>query len=202
MNFDYRVKGEVKVSMINYMKEIVDEFPEEISGSVNTPVANNLFDVRVDPEYLDKHKVDIFHHTVAKILWASMRARPNLLVAISFLTSRVQKPDEDNWKKLIRIIKYIKCTIDLSLILSADNTGVIKWWIDASFATKSDMHSQTGSTMSMGKGIIHSFSKKQKMNTKSSTEAELVEVNDLTSQILWTKNFLESQGYTVNENRV
>ena len=90
----------------------------------------------------------------------------------------------------------------MPLRLSADNTGVIKWWVDASFATRSDMESQTGATMSLGKGSIFSFSKKQKLNTKSSTEAELVGVDDLTPQIMWTKYFLEAQGQTIHDNIV
>ena len=64
------------------------------------------------------------------------------------------------------------------------------------------MESQTGATMSLGKGSIFSFSKKQKLNTKSSTEAELVGVDDLTPQIMWTKHFLEAQGYPINDNIV
>ena len=102
----------------------------------------------------------------------------------------------------MRLKTYIKGTINLPPRLSGDNTGVVKWWIDASFATRSDMVSQTGATMSMGKGSIFSYSKKQKLNTKSSTEAELVGVDDLTPQIMWTKYFLESQGQHIHDNIV
>ena len=63
MDFDYTRKGVVKVSMINYMKEIVSEFPEDISGKANTPAANNLFEICDDPVCLDKKQADIFHHT-------------------------------------------------------------------------------------------------------------------------------------------
>jgi hypothetical protein len=40
-----------------------------------------------------------------------------------------------------------------------------------------------------------SYSWKQKNNTKSSTEAELVGVDDLLAYILWARYFLEEQGY-------
>ena len=96
MDFDFTEKGVVSVSMINYMKEIVEEFPEEIKGTVSSPAANNLFEVRPDPVLLNDKMAEIFHHTVVKIFWASLRAHPDLLVAISFLTSRVQKPDKDD----------------------------------------------------------------------------------------------------------
>jgi hypothetical protein len=49
--------------------------------------------------------------------------------------------------------------------------------------------------MSMGTGAAYSTSKKQKLNTKSSTEAELVGIDDVLPQAIWTKYFLEAQGY-------
>ena len=49
--------------------------------------------------------------------------------------------------------------------------------------------------ITMGMGAITSLSRKQKLNTRSSTEAELVAVDDCMSQVLWTKYFLEAQGY-------
>jgi hypothetical protein len=59
------------------------------------------------------------------------------------------------------------------------------------------MRSHTGGTMSMGTGAVYSTSKKQKLNTKSSTEAELVGIDDVLPQALWTKYFMEAQGYGV-----
>jgi hypothetical protein len=46
-----------------------------------------------------------------------------------------------------------------------------------------------------GAGAVYSSSQKQKKNTKSSTEAELVGANDVLPQILGTKYFMEAQGY-------
>jgi hypothetical protein len=52
--------------------------------------------------------------------------------------------------------------------------------------------------MSMGTGAAYLTSKKQKLNTKSSTEAEPVGVEDMLPQALWTKYFMEAQGYGVS----
>jgi hypothetical protein len=62
------------------------------------------------------------------------------------------------------------------------------------------MRSQTGGTMSLGKGSVYSGSLRQKLNTRSSTEAELVGVDDMMSMILWTQLFLQAQGYEVKTN--
>ena len=84
--------------------------------------------------------------------------------------------------------------------MSADNLNVIKWWVDASYAAHDDMHRHTGANMSLGCGLVLSMSKKQKLNMKSSTEAELIGADDALPQMLWTKYFIEAQGYVADEN--
>ena len=56
--------------------------------------------------------------------------------------------------------------------------------------------------MTMGKGAIVSKSLKQKINTKSSTESELVALDSALPKILWCLYFVESQGYSIDENVV
>ena len=54
--------------------------------------------------------------------------------------------------------------------------------------------------MSLGKGCPINMSRKQRINTRSSTEAELVGVNDNMTMVLWVKLFLEAQGLEVHDN--
>ncbi len=78
----------------------------------------------------------------------------------------------------------------------------IRWWIDASFAVHTNFRSHTGATITLGKGSGISSSAKQKINTRSSTEAEFVGVDDVISMVLWVRLFLEAQGYAVTDNIV
>ena len=114
---------------------------------------------------------------------------------MAFLTTRVKSPDEDDLKKLQRAIRYLRDTSTLVLTLESDGSQTIHWWVDAAFAVHHDMKSHTGGMLSLGKGAIYSTSQKQKLNTKSSTESELVGVDDLMPQILWTRLFLIAQGF-------
>jgi hypothetical protein len=88
------------------------------------------------------------------------------------------------------------------LTLEGSGMNVVKWWADASFAVHSDFKSHTGGAMSLGKGVVYSTSTRQKINTRSSTEAELVAANDVMAQLLWTQHFLRDQGYTSTETRL
>ena len=70
---------------------------------------------------------------------------------IAFMTMRVRKPDEYDWKKLMRLLGYLKRTIKLPPILRADGVNVLKWWVDASYEAHDDIRGHTGESMSMGK---------------------------------------------------
>jgi hypothetical protein len=119
---------------------------------------------------------------------------------VAFLTTRVKKPDEDDWGKLKRLLKYLKGTKHLKLTLSVDSLSKVLWWVDASYNVHDDCRGHTGAMMSLGKGAPISFSRKQKLNVRSSCEGELVGIDDALPLILWTRYFIESQGYTVEEN--
>jgi hypothetical protein len=54
--------------------------------------------------------------------------------------------------------------------------------------------------MSLGGGVICGTSKRQKLNTKSSTESEIVGADDVMPQMLWTLYFLEAQGYKIDDD--
>jgi hypothetical protein len=108
----------------------------------------------------------------------------------------------DDWKKLGRCLCFLRDTRNDLHILEADRTGVIRWWVDASFVVHPDMKSHTSAVMSMGKGCMYAVSCRQQLNTTSSTESELVGVSDGMGLILWTQWFLEAQGYNVRDNIV
>jgi hypothetical protein len=201
MTFDFSTPGKVKVGMIDYMASMVDDFSVQFKASdtAPNPTTEDMFNVG-DSKALEKVQAEEFHTFVVKGLFACKRARPDIHPAIAFLTTRVRNPNQDDWRKLIKLLKYINGTRNDVLTLSADNLNVVKWYVDASFAVHPDMKSHTGGVMTYGEGAIQTISRKQKLNTRSSTEAELVGADDAMTMILWTKLFLEAQGYNVGEN--
>lgn len=199
MTINFTMPGKVIIRMDECVEGILNEACDDMSGEATTPAAEHLFDVNTNnPQLLDEETSQYFHTMMAKMLFLSKRARPDLQEAVAFLTTCVKGPDKDDYKKLGRVIKYLRAEPKLPLTLEADNTHVVKWWVDASFAVHPDMKSHTGATMSMGKGSVYSTSVRQKLNTKSSTEAELVGVDDVMPMVLWTRYFLEAQGYNVD----
>jgi len=105
--------------------------------------------------------------------------------------------------KLVRITKFLHCTKYNKLTLSTDK-GIYgeDWMIDALFAVHPDFRSHIGGVMSFkdGKGAVIGMSAKQKLNTTSSTMAELVAIDQLMSLVLWVPLFMEAQGYDISNN--
>ena len=131
-----------------------------------------------------------------------MRARRDIQTATAFLTTRVKQPDEDDWGKLKRVILYLNGTRRTKLRLTVEDLSVIKWWINASHNTHPDCKGHTGAMMSGGEGALASYSRKHKTNVRSSTEAEIVGVDQMMPEVCWTYNFMLEQGYPVDYSEI
>jgi len=203
MDFKMREDNKVEITMKDYIKECITGYEKvngEITGKGNTPGKHDLFAVDEEATELDEDRKDLFHHIVSKLLYVSKRARLDIDLVISFLCTRVSKSTEEDWTKLGRLLKYLKGTIDMPRIVGADRLDAIKTWVDASYGTHSDMRGHTGGVISVGPGVINSKSTKQKLNTKSSTETEIVGASDFLPWSVWTKRFMEAQGHTIKSN--
>ena len=204
INFDFRTPGKLKLDMIQYVRNMLDDFPIKFTkeDKTPTPAGNNLLES--GGKILAKSRKEQFHSTVAKGLFLTKRARPDIHTVISILCTRVKEPTESDWAKLVRMMKYLHSTWWFTLNIVAEDISTIKWMVDASFAVHPDYKSHTGATLQFGgstsMGAIATVSRKQKLNTKSSTEAELVGADDISSLILWTQLFMESQGYPITKN--
>jgi Reverse transcriptase (RNA-dependent DNA polymerase)/Zinc knuckle len=188
------------ITMKSYLEEAIVESNMDIVRQAATPANRYLFDVDEDSPLLGKTEAETFHSVVAKLLYVSLRGRTDLLLAISFLCTRVSKCTDEDQRKLKRVLEYIKGSMDLEYTIGADDIGNVRTWVDASYAVHPDMKSHTGGVMSFGTGGFLCKSSKQKLNTKSSTEAELVGASDYLPNTIWVKNFMLAQGYVLNEN--
>ncbi len=81
----------------------------------------NLFVVNENCKMLPNEAAAAFHTNVSKALHVTKRARPDISLAIAFLTSRVRSPNIEDWEKLPHLMECLRGDRDRPLILSADN---------------------------------------------------------------------------------
>ena len=98
MDVDYSTPGEVKISMIPCIGNILKDVPEEITGTAATPAADFLFEVRANTKLtkLPKEQEMAFHDNVAKLCFICICARHDIQIPVAFLTTKVKEPDDDN----------------------------------------------------------------------------------------------------------
>ena len=162
-----------------------------MTGDPTTPAEHHIFDIADEPTDLSKEDADKFHRFVAQLVYLSKIYRLYIHINVYFICTFVQQPDTNDYNKLARVMKHLQVTIVLLIVLSIkDKDRNIKWYVDAAFSVKNDISSHTGSLSTMGIGADFDKSSKQKLNTKSSTESELVAVDGVLMQVICTRYFI------------
>ena len=196
MTFDFTKTGEVKVTMGNCVNDILGccENVKETS----TPASSALFDVRATTKATAEESA-WFHSMTAKVLYLAKRVRPECLTAVAFLSTRVNECDKDDIQKLRRLLGYLKGSRDRGIILRIGENMRVRAYIDAAYGVHQESgKSHTGCAIVIGDGgPVYNKSAKQKIVTKSSTEAELVGLSDTASQAIHMRNFVIAQGYDI-----
>ena len=199
MNITFRDK-KVEIEMKSQIREAIEWFGELGNIKPPTPAAKHLFMTNENAKSLTSTDGDKFHSVVAKLLYIAKRARPDIEPTVAFLCTRVSCPNVDDWKKLRRLLGYLQNTIEDKRTIGASSLNCLMTWVDAAYAVYKNMRGQTGGAISLGHGVVQGRSSKQRINTKSSTEAELVGVSEFLPYNIWLTNFLKEQGYPIENN--
>lgn len=196
MLLDNSHKKYISITMPQFIDDIISDMQIGKDDVSNTPASTKLFNILDNDELLSDDERERFHTNVAKLLYLGKRARPDILLAATFLCTRVRSPGKDDLKKLNRCARYLnktKKTIDYRINATKDMLEMCVY-VDASFAVHDTFRSHSGAVLTIGRNtVIYTESLKQKLNAKSSTEAELIAISDVLPQIIANRNFLEEQ---------
>lgn len=168
-------EGYVTVDMIHFIEKMLGTV-EQVK-EFDRPATKDIFVVNEQAAVLKEEDRKRFHTLVAKILFLSKRARPEVSTANGFLCTRVTKATEEDQKKLLRLLGFLKRTKNRVLTLKPKDMP-IEAYIDASFAPHQDSKSRSGVVIYVGGAAVYVASRKQKCVTKSPTKSELVALTD------------------------
>ena len=198
MTLDFTKKGCTKITMDGMIQEIISEFPTDLAVA-KTPATESLLDTTESTTLCETDR-KLFHSMVARLMYVCKKVKPECLMAVNFLATRVQVATEEDNEKLERVIRYLKyaCIKDQrGILLRIGESGVrVATKIDAAHGVHMDYKSHTGAATGIGESaIVDYYSGKQSIVAKSSTEAELIGATDLANQSIKLRNFLIAQGY-------
>jgi hypothetical protein len=185
--------GKATIGMEGYVQDLLQEWG--VRGTRNTPATSTLFDASEGVK-LTGQRAEVFHSVVAKVLYLATKIRPDLLVSVAYLCSRVTSSTEGDEKKLYRLLQYLNGTQSKCLVLSASDLKMTAF-VDASFGMHGDGKSHTGICIMLGEGCVLAKSAKQRIVTKDSTEAELVALSDMVSVVERCHELVVEMGYNI-----
>jgi hypothetical protein len=125
------------------------------------------------------------------MMYIAVGTCPDVAFAVSHLTGFLDCYGFDHWCAAIRILRYLKCSHTLGLVLGGITNIALKDYSDSDFANDlAKRKSVMGYTFSLRSGTISWASQRQKVVTVSSTEAEYIAASEATKEVCWLQMLL------------
>jgi len=180
-----------KVCMESYIQDILKYYDKMVRECV-TPTKPNPFKMdNAAKPLVEKAKC---HLLIAKLLYLGKRDRPDILLLVQYLCTRVKAPTTDDERKLERVLGYLKLNKEWTKVFDSSPFERVRTYIDASFAIHPDGKSQSGCAVLLGNTLVHETCRKQKNITRNSTWAELVALSDYIMEGELIKGFVLDMG--------
>jgi hypothetical protein len=177
----------IKVSQHGYIKDLLQKHgSDKLSKFPRTPASPSLCVHDSNSPSCDKTK---FLSLTMSLMYLARFTRADILMPVSYLATRSSNPTVEDYSKLMRIVKYVAGTKDTCLTFKPTDM-ILKVYADASHNMHSDGRGQAGIIITLGSAPIFSRSFKIKSTTRSSTESELVALEDSTTYVVWLRCLL------------
>jgi hypothetical protein len=197
-----RDRDERKLSLCqsNYIQTMLKRFGMENANPVATPLDPNvqLF-TEDDVEGSDDRIQDGFAQITGSLLYAAQCTRPDISYAVQTVSQFTQNPKAKHWTAIKRILRYLKGTINHSLVYQDDpedgkNQETLQTFTDSDWASNAHRKSISGYVVMLSGGAVAWSSKKQTTVALSTAEAEYIAATHAAKQILWQTQFLQELG--------
>ncbi|GBN12713.1 Retrovirus-related Pol polyprotein from transposon TNT 1-94 [Araneus ventricosus] len=187
INIERTKEGNFALNRKNKIEEIVEKFNLKEAKPTNIPMDPNYLKQEGEDDLLPNNTQ--YRKAVGALLYIATVSRPDIAVAVNILSRRNEKPRERDWNAVKRIIRYLKTTAELKLIINVDKEPILTAFCDADWANdKSDRKSTSGSVFKLGNCTIQWMSKRQNCVALSSTEAEYVSAANTAQVVVWLIN--------------
>jgi len=190
MNIQMRGPKRFYISQPGYIKELLNLYKP--TRTYPTPCTEDLFK-RPEAE-LNAEPIDMTEYLskLMKLMFLATRTRPDILLTLSVLSSKARAPNKADMERLDRVVGYLSATKDMGLRMEI-NDMMLYAYFDASWASHSDLKGHSGIILTLGHNgfPIYCKSQKQKVVSRSSTEAELIAMFHGLDYLLYIRRLLE-----------
>ncbi|XP_031267886.1 secreted RxLR effector protein 161-like [Pistacia vera] len=122
-------------------------------------------------------------------------SRPDLAFAVNRLSQFLKYPMTNQWIACKRVLRYIKGTIQHGLFFQKNAKFLLEGYADADWASDvSDRRSTSGYSIFLGGNLVQWGSRKQKVVSLSSTEAEYRALSQASTELVWIQHLFQELG--------
>ena len=190
-----RSKEGLFLSQRKYTLDLLKEAGDLGGRAAKTPLEEG-YKVMREGEYENKAYGDVKHYRrmVGKLIYLTI-TRPDVCFAVNQVSQHMQAPKMHHWNMVERILRYLREAPGQGVWMGCNKSTEIVGYCDADWAgDRIDRRSTTGYCTFIGGNLVTWKSKKQKVVSCSSAEAEYRAMRKLTSELIWIKGLLKDLG--------
>lgn len=195
-------KCTISLSQRHYTQEILERFGMGDCKPVSTPMLPGL---RLSKDMAPNTPQDIafmnntpYLSAVGALMYLATTTRPDIAYTVGVLARFNHNPGVQHWTAVKHLLRYLKGTVDYSLILGPDPSSkeLFTTYSDADHGGCKDSGHSTGAyIIKMGSGTVSWSSKLQSLVALSTTEAEYISAVEAGKEICWMRNLVEEMGF-------
>ncbi|KAL0641708.1 hypothetical protein Bca4012_103634 [Brassica carinata] len=137
------------------------------------------------------HDPKLYRSLVGKLIYLTI-TRPDICFAVNQVSQHMQLPKEHHWRMVERLLMYLNGSPDQGVWMGCNGSTEVVGYCDADWAgDRADRRSTTGYCTFIGGNLVTWKSKKQKVVSCSSAEAEYRAMLKLTNELVWIKGILK-----------
>ncbi|MBW0494470.1 hypothetical protein O181_034185 [Austropuccinia psidii MF-1] len=177
-----------------FIEALLEQYGMEGCKAMVTPLTPNehLTQVTEEEVVAFKNLKENYRSAIGSINYLSTATRPDLSFAVSALSQYLERPGIKHWQAFMHVLRYLRGSSDRGLHYSAEKNNGITAYSDADWGNCSMTQcSTTGYLACFHKCLLLWKTRKQPMVSISTAEAEYKAVCDLTSELLWFKQWCE-----------
>ena len=202
LRMDYnREGGELRIELTGYTANMLEQFADEDAQlparSLPTMPLAQLYLPAESAAETKEFAAKPFREAVGALQYLAQHTRPDLLVAVNHVASRVSQPTARLWKYLMDIMRFVRATAGTALVIRrVEGPLKLNVFVDSDFANDPDTRRSIYGVASMlGSSAVCCLSRKSQHISVGSMEAEIVAVSHGAKDAVFVQRLLADVGH-------